>query len=280
MYRELDRSSQYLIHNIIRDETITDLHDLLWKIIVYKFYNVQETFTHSKYGLKISKYKSFDKQALWDATVEYRENVGDPFHDAYMKNPTNVTKKKIGWIDSEHRGIFRDFVYTNVVLVAAHKIIPELVKLYKQNAEPRKMIDLFITLPATATFMAVEFFLDISYIKNYRNDFQEFKYTGDDLWNAGPGAITGIRLIFPSLPKSRKDEAISMLKGLAEDELVKYGKFKSVMWDKKKEKYILCPYNINHHNIEMWCCEYQKYWKMKVGAGKQRKKFIPKTIII
>lgn len=43
------------------------------------------------------------------------------------------------------------------------------------------------------------------------------------------------------------------------------------------------PYTITLHQIEMWLCEYQKYWKVKYKIGKQRSKFPPskhKTTLI
>lgn len=34
---------------------------------------------------------------------------------------------------------------------------------------------------------------------------------------------------------------------------------------------------ITLHQVEMWLCEYQKYWKMRIGEGKQRSTFEPRT---
>ena len=51
-------------------------------------------------------------------------------------------------------------------------------------------------------------------------------------------------------------------------------------WNKEKKAYeITNECNITLHQIEMWLCEYQKYWKMVIGEGKQRSEFQPKTNI-
>lgn len=50
-----------------------------------------------------------------------------------------------------------------------------------------------------------------------------------------------------------------------------------VKWDKTDKSYKVVNYNnITLHQIEMWLCEFQKYWKMIIGEGKQRGKYMPK----
>lgn len=45
----------------------------------------------------------------------------------------------------------------------------------------------------------------------------------------------------------------------------------------KKDSNAMMYEGITLHQIEMWLCEFQKYWKMIIGEGKQRSKFVPKT---
>ena len=110
------------------------------------------------------------------------------------------------------------------------------------------------------------------------------RFDQNDYTNVGPGASIGIRLIYPSL-KTLKDQkqAIYWLRDDAEKELSKIAKSKGVPmyyleWDKeKREYYFNDKCNITLHQIEMWLCEFQKYWKMTIKTGKQRSKFNPKT---
>lgn len=276
-YRFLDRSSDFLIRNIILDKSITNIYDLLFKMIIYRFYNKPETFTHPKLAIKISNYKDFDCNKLWEQTVKLRASGSDPFHSSYLMNPTNLTKEKAGWIDSEHKDSFRDHVYCKVVFQKVHDIIPALVKLVKNENPPQDIIDLLTQIPAVALFMATEFYLDLTYIPNYRDDFK-FKWTPNDFCNVGPGCSTGIRMIFPSLPKKRQHEALIWLRDLAEEYLAKFGDMKYIKWDKKKNKYVRCSFNLDlNSGVEFSACEFSKYKKMEWGEGKQRMKFIPKS---
>jgi len=276
IYREQDRSSQFLIHNIIRNKKITHLRDLLFKMIIYRFYNKPESFdSQNPNRIKLSSYLDFNSDKQWKQTYKLRESGSDPFHCAYLMNPTNLTKKKAGWVDGKVPGIFRDWVYTQVVFNQVHKIMDELVSLFKSSKSPQQIIDLLTTIPAVAVFMATEFYLDFTYISTYRDDF-DFKWTANDHYNVGPGCSTGIRLIFPNLQKKDQHKALPLLRDLSKDELSKHGQFKYIFWDKVKEKYIVTTeWNLNIHNQEFFLCEYQKIKKMQWEEGKQRTKFIP-----
>ena len=110
------------------------------------------------------------------------------------------------------------------------------------------------------------------------------EFTQDDYTNVGPGASIGIRLIYPSLKTVREQKpAIYWLRDEAEYWLNKIGKEKGepmpfLEWDKEKGQYYISKEcNITLHQIEMWLCEFQKYWKMIIGLGKQRSKFVPKS---
>ena len=108
------------------------------------------------------------------------------------------------------------------------------------------------------------------------------KFTQNDFTNVGPGAMVGIRLIFPSTPSSLQEKRIYDLRDMAEEQLklaeIRKGvKMPYLHWDKENKKYYTSgECNITLHQIEMWLCEFQKYWKMLKGVGKQRSKFTPK----
>jgi hypothetical protein len=110
------------------------------------------------------------------------------------------------------------------------------------------------------------------------------KFGANDFTNVGPGSCTGIRLIFPSR-KINKDrlKAIYELQSMAKEYLdnisaEKGEKLQYLEWNKDKHEYqTITECNITLHQIEMWLCEFQKYWRMMLGCGKQQKKFIPKN---
>jgi hypothetical protein len=110
------------------------------------------------------------------------------------------------------------------------------------------------------------------------------KFDQNDFTNVGPGASIGIRLIYPNLNTVVKQkQAIYWLRDESEKWLNKIGEEKKdsmqyLYWDKIKGCYYTnSECNITLHQIEMWLCEFQKYWKMTIGQGKQRSKFQPKS---
>lgn len=280
VYRELDRSSQWLIKNIILNDSIDNLEDLIFKMMIYKFYNKPETFTHAVHSIELPNWKEFNENHLWRQTVDYRKHVDDPWHGAYLMNPTNLTKRKAKWVDGEKPGIFRDWVYTHIVFKKVHKVVPTLAKQFTRKEPPAQyLIDVLKEIPAVSDFMATEFFLDFTYIPRYSSKFT-FPLTENDHVNVGPGCSTGIRLIFPSLKKKDQEDGIQMLFDICKSEFDKIGDFKYTHWNKSNQEYFVDKnhFNITKCTIEFQLCEYQKYWKMRIGEGKQRSKFVPKTI--
>jgi hypothetical protein len=274
VYRELDRASQWLIQNVLLD-TKNTLEDLLFKILVFRFYNQAETFT-GKHAVQMPHYKTFDSEWLWAQTVQYRELVGNPWSSAYFKNPMGYAPP--GW---NKPGKLRDDVYCNTVIKKAHSLIPQLAYAFRTSSNPKKFIDLFEQIPTVGTFLSHEFYVDFCYITKYTKF--NFKCDEDDFTNVGPGASVGLRLIFPSLKPKDQMEGIYWLRDLAPEYLQKVSpgnsnNFKYLYWEPDTKSYFcsMSHPNITLHQCEMTLCEYAKYFKMKVGDGKQRSKYIPK----
>lgn len=304
VYRELDRNSQWQIKNILLDDSLS-LKNLIWKMMVFRFFNNPETFTFNpkksgvaiqgdlfgapiKSGLKqaekisdlipatkwrngIPDYDEYDEDEFSKFIAGVRSSGQNPYTTAYLINSQATP------------GQPRDYCYTRVVIPTLHKRIPEIIKLVLKAKNPEEIIDYLIQMPAVANFIAHEFYQDFTYIPRY-TDRKFMKFTQDDYTNVGPGASIGIRLIYPSLDSvAKQKQAIYWLRDEAERELTKVAKSKGepmyyLEWDKEKREYYLTDEcNITLHQIEMWLCEFQKYWKMTIKTGKQRSKFEPTT---
>jgi hypothetical protein len=302
VYRELDRNSQWQIKNIILDDKL-DLKNLIWKMMVFRFFNNPETFTFEAKNQVVQgslfgdNYKSGLKQAesqgeLISATKwrngipdydEYNEDefsrfiagirsVGqNPYTTAYLINSQAAP------------GQPRDYCYTRVVVPALHERLNTIIETVKNAEHPEEIIECLKTLPAAADFIAHEFYQDFTYIPRY-TDRVFMRFTQNDFTNVGPGASIGIRLIYPRLKTVREQkQAIYWLRDAAEEILQKIGEEKGngmpfLDWNKVEKRYqVTDKCNITLHQIEMWLCEFQKYWKMIIGMGKQRSKFQPRT---
>ena len=303
VYRELDRNSQWQIKNILLDDELS-LVNLIWKMMVFRFFNNPETFTFDatngvalqgylfeapvKSGLKqagnldelisatkwrngIPDYEEYDKDEFSRFIAGIRSVGKNPYTTAYLINSMAAP------------GQSRDYCYTQIVIPTLHEKIYEIMSAVVNAEKPQDIISYLTKLPAVANFIAHEFYQDFTYIPRY-TDKQFMTFTQNDYTNVGPGASVGIRLIYPSL-KTIKDQeqAIYRLRDEAEKELSEVAKMKGepmyyLEWDKQKREYYFVDHcNITLHQIEMWLCEFQKYWKMTIKTGKQRSKFEPRT---
>ena len=316
VYRELDRNSQWQIKNILLDDKLS-LKNLIWKMMVFRFFNNPETFTfepkgknvqpslfgaQTKSGLKqaqstselisakkwrngIPDYDEYDEEEFSRFIAGVRSSGQNPYTTAYLINSQATP------------GMPRDYCYTRVVIPTLHKNMNKLIATVMSAKKPEDIISYLKTLPAAADFIAHEFYQDFTYIPRY-TDRKFMKFDQNDFTNVGPGASIGIRLIYPNLKTVREQKrAIYDLRNIADDWLHKIGvekgePFPYIGWDIEKGEYYtftwdevlageMPMYNqydgITLHQIEMWLCEFQKYWKMIIGEGKQRSKFSPRS---
>lgn len=272
VYRELDRNSQWQIRNILLDDSLSPVN-LIWKLMVFRFFNNPETF---KRGVEwrgwrngIPDWKDYDEDDFASFIEEVRKSGQNPYTNAYLINSMSAPGKS------------RDWCYTRLVIPTLHKRIPQLISVVRNAVSPESIITYLKTVPAVADFIAHEFYQDFTYIPRY-TDREFMRFTQNDFTNVGPGASVGIRLIYPNLKTAREQkQAIYWLRDAAEEQLTKIGTLKGkpmgyLEWDKESKEYKLTDKcNITLHQIEMWLCEFQKYWKMMIGEGKQRSKFVP-----
>ena len=316
VYRELDRNSQWQIKNILLDDELS-LKNLIWKMMVFRFFNNPETFTfepkgksvqpslfgaQTKSGLKqaqstselisakkwrngIPDYDEYDEEGFSRFIAGVRSSGQNPYTTAYLINSQATP------------GMPRDYCYTRVVIPTLHKNMNQLIATVMSAKKPEDIISYLKTLPAVADFIAHEFYQDFTYIPRYTGR-KFMKFDQNDFTNVGPGASIGIRLIYPNLKTVREQKrAIYDLRNIADDWLHKIGvekgeSFPYIGWDIEKGEYYtftrdevlageMPMYNqydgITLHQIEMWLCEFQKYWKMIIGEGKQRSKFSPRS---
>lgn len=268
VYRDLDRNSQWQIKHILLDNTL-DLKNLLWKLMVFRFFNNPETFTNNKWQNGIPNYEEYDENEFSEYINYIRSQGKNPFTAAYL----------IGQIP----GTSRDYCYTHIILPKLHKNINTIIELAKNANKPEEIIKFLKKLPGVGNFMAHEFYTDFTYIQKYTSKCF-MKFDQNDFTNVGPGSSVGIRLIYPNLKTVKQQKnAIYWLRDAAESYLNKISKERNysmpfVYWNKsKKTYYIDNKCNITLHQIEMWLCEFQKYWKMIIGQGKQRSNFKPQT---
>ncbi len=259
VYRELDRNSQWEIENITKAKI--SFINKVWKISVFRFIINYEFFDHIG---GIPDFEDFDNEVFYKQICDYRATGKNPFTTAYLVNSANCP------------GITRDECYGRVVLPALHENIEDVYgDMSVYGGDPIKFIKRITKLPSIGMFVAHEMYISLCYIAKYTDD-TTFPFTENDWTNVGPGASSGIRILLPNLKGYKQQwEGIHMIQRLAAPYLEEhFPDFKFIYYNKKSKEYgISKKSTITLHQIEMWLCEYQKYFKMKLKMGKQRTKF-------
>lgn len=270
VYRELDRASQFAIKYILTQEI--SIEQKLFQLFVFRFYNQPNSFKQNGGCIDLPDYNNWDVGRLWKQTVEERERTGNPWHTAYMMNmafaPAIDVKR---W---NKPGLYKDWAYTHICFEKIHDLIPDIVKILKTATAPEGIIRTLEKIPAVSSFQSHEFYIDLTYFQRYSPYGRVMIFDANDFTNVGPGASLGLRLIFPNLKPNEQIHGIYHLQELAEICLEDFN-FLTYENGKYGVTKNFSRTNLNLHQIEMWLCEYSKYWKMKLGEGKQRSKFKP-----
>jgi len=276
LYRELDRSSWWLISHIIRNQELS-LKNKVWKCIVYRLFNSPDFFeflsniTDWKGG--IPNYEDFkEQQPKFASIAKTLQNMGaNPFTNAYIVSSTFASKS----------GMNRAEAYAETVLSELWACIDIIIDTVLVAESTSDIIDILTTLPGVQKFIANELMQDMIYINRFsKEDFIPFNV--NELTNIGPGSLLGLRILFPNrVINSQRVAGMKELLAMAEDKLnevaaehgepMVYAKF-----DAEKDTYIpSTEFNLTINNIEGWLCEYSKYWKLSLNVGKIQRKFNP-----
>lgn len=273
LYRELDRSCQWEIRNIILDESL-DLKNLVWKIMVYRTFNNPETFARGleKWKNGIPDYEDYDIDEFAQHISEVREAGINPFTNAYSIAGSVVIGESI------------DDQYTRTVIPSIHDNLEVLMTLAKNAKAPEQIVSFLMTIPSVSSFLSHEYYQDFTYIPIY-SDKEFMKFDQNAYTNLGPGSNQGVKLLFPGLKPSERILSYEYLQNLAPEKLKAIGEEKGdteifVEWDKEFGEYILSDEcNLSLNQIEGALCEFSKYYRILHGTGSPRcPAFEPKTL--
>jgi hypothetical protein len=275
LYREHDRSSQWEIRNIIMDNALTD-KNLLWKILVYRTFNNPETFARAlnKWPNGIPDYGMYDESEFTAHIKEIKDMGLNPFTNAYSISGNIV------------RGVTIDEAYCHTVIPTIHKSVDTIYTILKDAIDPEQIITYLMTLPGSSSFIAHEYYQDLTYVPIY-SDRSLMNFGQNDYTNLGPGSSQGVRLIFTRLRGIEQLSSYYYLQDIAEEKLEEIGLEKGelmpyVTWNKETHKYeIITESNLSLNQIEGALCEFSKYIRILRNTGRPRcPEFEPRTSTI
>jgi len=240
VYRKLDRSSKWMIANIIEnDRDFPKLSQKVWGCIFYRINNNVETF--EEIGIPIRK--NFNPKKYKIKMDAYRDAGNRTFTNAHITCQSSFKRSRIeNFIDIVSR------------LKKNWKEIWSNIKQFKKDNDWRACFKFIKSQYGFGGFTSYEVCIDMVYAGVFPDSIR------DSFANVGPGCEFGLLTIFPNR------QFISLEAGmrLLNDEQDKH--FKRLGIKFKGPRLMI-------QDTEFCLCEFSKYWKIKNSVGKARMKF-------
>ncbi|MHC5778734.1 nucleotide kinase domain-containing protein [Nostoc sp.] len=233
-YRASDRTSQYLIRNVIyRDDLPSSINEVFFRIILFKIFNKIETWELLENNIGHITYADYSFER-YDKILTETMQSGQTIYSAAYIMPSGG--KTFGYT-TKHRN--------NLKLI--EKMMAD--NLPQKLADSRNMhqgFDLLHSYPTIGDFLAYQFITDVNYseITNY----SEMAFVVP-----GPGALDGIRKCFLDLGGLNEPEIIKFMAERQELEFERLGLNYQSLWGRKLQL-------IDCQNL---FCEVDKYSRMK-----------------
>ncbi len=175
-YRAIDRVSQYLIKNVIYSSEIYSGDDMVFRILLFKFFNRIETWEYLENVFGEITYSKFNQEKFGTALDELMNKKEKIFSAAYIM-PSGVSS--FGF-NKKHKNYLAliDFIMRDKfpLKIAQSKSLEELYRY-------------LLEYPMLGSFLAFQYSIDLNYSELC--DFSEMSFVV-----AGPGAKSGIDKCF------------------------------------------------------------------------------------
>jgi alpha-glutamyl/putrescinyl thymine pyrophosphorylase clade 1 len=209
-YRASDRTSQYLIRNVIyRDDLPKSINEVFFRIILFKIFNKIETWQLLEQNFGQITYKDYSFEAYDKILTEAMESGKRIYSAAYIMPSGGKT---LGYT-TKHR---------NHLTLIEQMIAKEIPKKLADAKNMQEGFQLLRDLPTIGDFLAYQFITDINYSEI--TNFSEMEFV-----IPGPGALDGIRKCFSDLGGLKESEIIHYMTEQQETEFERLGlDFKSL----------------------------------------------------
>lgn len=252
-YRVLDRVSQYLLKNVIyNNPSKYKDEDILFRIILFKLFNKEETWEYLINVLGDVTLNEFSWDKYNQILLDRKLSGEKLYNDAYISCATKAYNY--------------DLKHQNHLALLEEMFLKDKVQNKIINAKSmEEVFNILKSYPLIGDFMAYQLATDINY-----SDVVNF---GEDTFTiAGPGAKRGIRKCFFNLEKATDRQVIEYMYNVQEDE------FKRLNLDFK----FIGGRKLQYIDIQNLFCELDKYLRekrpdLKTNRVKIKKKYTPKS---
>lgn len=233
-YRASDRVSQYLIKNVIYNDTLpSSPKEVLFRVLLFKLFNKIETWELLQSKIVLITYDNFNIQ-------EYDKILNNAFH-------AKKTIYSAAYIMPSCKSAFGHIrKHTNHLELIRFMIDSHLTERLMDSNKMQQAFEIIKGFPGLGDFLAYQLLIDI----NYSNilDFSESEFVV-----AGPGAKGGISKCFVDTGGLSNIEVIKLMTDRQELEFQRLGLTFKTLWGRKLQL-------IDCQNI---FCEVDKYSRVK-----------------
>jgi len=251
-YRVLDRVSQYMLKNVIYNRKEYSDKDMLFRIILFKIFNKEDTWQFLKEKLGDITLNNFSFEKYNELLNNMRELGMKIYNDAYI----SCANKAYGY-DLKHQN--------HLALIEDMFFKSNIYEKIKSTISMEEVFNILKSYPLIGDFMAYQLATDINY-SNITN-FDESTFT-----IPGPGAKRGIKKCFEDLEGSSYEDVIKYMYNNQEKEFKRLGLDFKYLGGRKLQLI----------DIQNLFCETDKYLRekrpeLKTNRVKIKKKYVPKS---
>jgi hypothetical protein len=175
-YRAADRVSQYLIKNVIYSNNKYSPEDILFRILIFKFFNKIETWSILEKTLGEISYATYNRKH-YDRVLNNLISNKERIYSAAYIMPSG--KSSFGYAQKHRNNL------SLIELMMKDHFSEKIAKLKSL----RQLYEILLLYPSIGKFLAFQYAIDINYSELC--DFSEMSFVV-----AGPGAQSGIEKCF------------------------------------------------------------------------------------
>lgn len=253
-YRASDRVSQFLIRRVIyRDDLPQDVDEVVFRILLFKFFNRIETWELLENQIGPLTYRTFSFKAF-DKILSKEMARGNTIYSAAYIMPSSGS---LGY-DRKHR---------NHLTLIERMMSDNVPKRLSDLSRMQDAFELIRSYPSIGDFLAYQYVTDINYSEV--TDFKETEFVVP-----GPGSIDGIRKCFLDTGGLSNAEIIRFMADRQKLEFERLGlKFRN-LWGR----------DLQYMDCQNLFCEVDKYSRVRhpeisgvSGRTRIKQKFKPKA---
>ena len=256
-YRASDRTSQYLIRHVIyRQDLPTTVTEVIFRVLLFKFFNRIETWQLLERALEPITYADYTFRRYNTVLSRARSNGHRLYSAAYIMPPRRASGNPL-----KHE--------TNLQLLET-MMRDNLPERLADSQSMREGFELLRSYPTIGDFLAYQFVTDINYSECTTFDEMEFVIPG-------PGARDGIEKCFVDRGDFNESDLIRLVADVQEQEFERLGLDFQTLWGRRLQL-------IDCQNL---FCEVGKYARLRhpevrglTGRTRIKQKFRPKTTAI